>query len=331
MQTGHAPGERLAYPSVGAVFALVQEPRIQGADPALRRADPAAGTVLRGGLPGPTYKPFATGGDPNAPRFEVEGRRRPRHHRRAAEEPRRELLGKTEHDGPCDGRQPASCRPLGGGQEAGLRADPGPGQGGVRPLEGETGAARPLRPPHVRPGLPGGAAAGGAGVPYVVINYPGGWDTHSNHFATMRRQCPQLDQGLAALLADLKDRGLLESTHRLVLRRVRPRTQGRLAAALERRPQPLRQRLHRAGRRRRIQGRARRRRLRREGRGGQGAARLPGGPARQHLSTWPASTPARQLPHPMGLEAHVLPAASEGVKSGRAADRDHVADGCHVR
>jgi uncharacterized protein (DUF1501 family) len=50
------------------------------------------------------------------------------------------------------------------------------------------------------------------GVPYVVINYPGGWDTHSNHFPTMRRQCPQLDQGLAALLADLKDHGLLEST-----------------------------------------------------------------------------------------------------------------------
>ena len=51
-----------------------------------------------------------------------------------------------------------------------------------------------------------------AGVPYVVINYPGGWDTHKNHFTTMRRQVPQLDQGLAALLADLSDRGLLEST-----------------------------------------------------------------------------------------------------------------------
>ena len=51
-----------------------------------------------------------------------------------------------------------------------------------------------------------------AGVPYVTINYPGGWDTHSNHFATMRRQCPQLDQGLAVLLADLKDRGLLDTT-----------------------------------------------------------------------------------------------------------------------
>ncbi|MCX5683921.1 MAG: DUF1501 domain-containing protein [Planctomycetota bacterium] len=51
-----------------------------------------------------------------------------------------------------------------------------------------------------------------AGVPYVVINYPGGWDTHSNHFTTMRKQCPQLDQGLAVLLQDLKDHGLLEST-----------------------------------------------------------------------------------------------------------------------
>jgi uncharacterized protein (DUF1501 family) len=51
-----------------------------------------------------------------------------------------------------------------------------------------------------------------AGVPYVVINYPGGWDTHKDHFSRMRRQVPQLDQGLAALLQDLSDRGLLEST-----------------------------------------------------------------------------------------------------------------------
>ena len=49
------------------------------------------------------------------------------------------------------------------------------------------------------------------GVPYVTINSKG-WDTHSNHFQTMRRQCPQLDQGLATLLADLKDHGLLDST-----------------------------------------------------------------------------------------------------------------------
>jgi uncharacterized protein (DUF1501 family) len=51
-----------------------------------------------------------------------------------------------------------------------------------------------------------------AGVPYIVINYPGGWDTHKDHFQTMARQCPQLDQGLAMLLQDLHDHGLLEST-----------------------------------------------------------------------------------------------------------------------
>ena len=47
MQTGHTPGERLAYPSIGAVFRSVQEPRLQGDDSALRRAD--AGR--RGGSP----------------------------------------------------------------------------------------------------------------------------------------------------------------------------------------------------------------------------------------------------------------------------------------
>jgi uncharacterized protein (DUF1501 family) len=51
-----------------------------------------------------------------------------------------------------------------------------------------------------------------AGVPYIVINYPGGWDTHKDHFQTMNRQCPQLDQGLAMLLQDLSQRGLLAST-----------------------------------------------------------------------------------------------------------------------
>jgi uncharacterized protein (DUF1501 family) len=51
-----------------------------------------------------------------------------------------------------------------------------------------------------------------AGVPYITISFPGGWDTHANHFPTMKRQCPMLDQGLATLLADLAEKGLLDST-----------------------------------------------------------------------------------------------------------------------
>jgi uncharacterized protein (DUF1501 family) len=49
------------------------------------------------------------------------------------------------------------------------------------------------------------------GVPYVTINYKG-WDTHKQHFQTMQRTLPQMDQGMAALLQDLSDRGLLETT-----------------------------------------------------------------------------------------------------------------------
>ncbi|MBN2447171.1 MAG: DUF1501 domain-containing protein, partial [Phycisphaerae bacterium] len=49
------------------------------------------------------------------------------------------------------------------------------------------------------------------GVPYVTINYKG-WDTHKQHFQMMQRNLPQMDQGMAALLADLAERGLLDST-----------------------------------------------------------------------------------------------------------------------
>lgn len=51
-----------------------------------------------------------------------------------------------------------------------------------------------------------------AGVRFVSISY-GGWDTHENHFNAMKNHLgPTLDAGYAALLADLKQRGLLEST-----------------------------------------------------------------------------------------------------------------------
>ncbi len=49
------------------------------------------------------------------------------------------------------------------------------------------------------------------GVPYITINY-GGWDTHKGHFQTMQRKLPELDRGLATLLQDLSERGLLDTT-----------------------------------------------------------------------------------------------------------------------
>jgi len=50
-----------------------------------------------------------------------------------------------------------------------------------------------------------------SGIPYVTINYAG-WDTHKENFQAMRRQLPEMDKGLATLLQDLSERGLLDST-----------------------------------------------------------------------------------------------------------------------
>jgi len=210
MQTGHAPGERLAYPSVGAVFALFKSPEYKGMIPPYVVLTRAQGRFSEEGFLGAKYKPFATGGDPSAPRFEVEGvvARGITDDRQKA---RRQLLGKLN----TMGRAMAASPQLAAAEEAKKAA-----------YELILGAGREVfdlstEKPELRDRY--GRHTFGqeclvarrmveAGVPYIVINYPGGWDTHSRHFETMRRQCPQLDQGLATLLADLKDRGLLETT-----------------------------------------------------------------------------------------------------------------------
>jgi uncharacterized protein (DUF1501 family) len=40
----------------------------------------------------------------------------------------------------------------------------------------------------------------------------GGWDTHGNELPALKKLIPPVDQGLAVMIADLKDRGLLERT-----------------------------------------------------------------------------------------------------------------------
>ena len=210
MQTGHAPGERLSYPSIGAVFALFKSPDYKGLIPPYVVLTRAQGRFSEEGFLGPKFKPFATGGDPNAGRFEVEGivAQGITDDRQKA---RRDLLEKmdtmarTMQASPQmaltqDAKKTAYELILGQGKEV---FDLSKEKPELRNLYGrhtfgqECLVARRLVE---------------VGVPYVVINYPGGWDTHSNHFATMRRQTPQLDQGLAMLLQDLKDCGLLDST-----------------------------------------------------------------------------------------------------------------------
>lgn len=49
------------------------------------------------------------------------------------------------------------------------------------------------------------------GIPFVEVTQ-GGWDTHQDNFDRVKRLSQTVDQPMAALLADLKERGLLDST-----------------------------------------------------------------------------------------------------------------------
>ncbi|MDW8080057.1 MAG: DUF1501 domain-containing protein [Thermoguttaceae bacterium] len=210
MQTGHKPGGQLSYPSVGAVFAYFKRKEYSGLLPPYIVMLQAAGRFSEEGFLGPAYKPFATGGDPNAQRFEVQGiinrglsDDRQRARRQLLE--RINLLGSglshvSDMAAVEQARERAYQLILGEGREV-FNLDNEPRD--VRDRYGrntfgqECLVARRLVE---------------AGVPYITISFPGGWDTHANHFATMRRQCPMLDQGLAALIEDLHRRGLLNST-----------------------------------------------------------------------------------------------------------------------
>jgi uncharacterized protein (DUF1501 family) len=210
VQTAHAPGERLAYPSMGAVFALFRGADYKGLIPPYVVLTQPQGRFSEEGFLGPLYKPFATGGDPNAARFEVEGvvargitfeRQKDRSALRDKLDSMGTLMGGSNQlTVSTEARKQAYELILGQAR-------------GVFDLAQEKDD---LRNKYGRHTFGQSCLAARrmveAGVPYIVINYPGGWDTHSNHFSTMRRQCPQLDQGLAMLLQDLKDHGLLDST-----------------------------------------------------------------------------------------------------------------------
>ncbi len=312
MQTGHATGERLAYPSVGAVVALFKSPQYKGLIPPYVVLTKAAGRFSEEGFLGPKYKPFATGGNPSASRFEVEGIIA-RGITDERQKTRRNLLGKLN----TMGRTMAASPQMAAAEEAKSQAYElilGSGRE-VFDLSKEDAKLRDLYGRHTF-GQECLAARRmvEAGVPYITINYPGGWDTHKGHFQTMRRQCPQLDQGLATLLKDLSDHGLLDST--LVW----------CCGEFGRGPKVDWQPPWNGGRNHYgkvfsvlVAG------------GGFKGGHVVGssdekGEVVKERPVYPVDLlgsiyqlagidPNAQLPHPLGLEAHVLPTAKEGAKS----------------
>jgi hypothetical protein len=211
MQTARQPGGRDVYPSAGAVVSLYKgySAGYKGLIPPYIVLTQPQGRFSEAGFLGTRYKPFATGGDPAQSRFVVEGVVA-QNITEQRQKDRRELLHKLDalaQAAPNDSQVTAlaDCEKqaydliLG---DAGKVFDLSLEKDDLRNRYGRTtfGQSCLLARRLVE-----------KGVPYTTINY-GGWDTHKNHFQTMQKKLPELDKGLATLLQDLSDRGLLEST-----------------------------------------------------------------------------------------------------------------------
>lgn len=211
VQTGRPAGGRDVFPSVGAVVSLFKgyEAGYRGLIPPYIVLTEPQGRFSEAGFLGSRYKPFATGGDPAQPRFVVEGvvaqgmtdeRQRQR----------RDLLHNLNTFGAAAGKDP-SIVALGQCEKEAYDLILGDA-GKVFDLGQEKD---PLRERYGRNTFGQSCLMARRlverGVPYVTINYKG-WDTHKQNFQTMRRKLPEMDKGMATLLQDLADHGLLDST-----------------------------------------------------------------------------------------------------------------------
>jgi uncharacterized protein (DUF1501 family) len=212
VQTARAAGGRDVFPSVGAVVSLFKggQAGYKGLIPPYIVLTEPQGRFSEAGFLGGRYKPFATGGDPGQTRFAVEGVVAPGISDDRQRE-RRELLHKLdtlEHAMPADTQLAASdqCEKqaydliLG---DAGKVFDLSQEKDELRERYGRNtfGQSCLVARRLVE-----------RGVPYVTINYKGGWDTHKQNFQVMRRRLPEMDKGMATLLQDLAEHGLLDST-----------------------------------------------------------------------------------------------------------------------
>ena len=211
VQTGHKPGGREVFPSVGAVVSLFKgyNAGYSGLVPPYVVLTELQGRFSEAGFLGPRYQPFATGGDPAQARFVVEGV--------VAEgisdqrqQDRRNLLHRLNTLGNAV-RSNASLDAFVRAEDQAYDLILGDG-GKVFDLSQEKDDARDRygRNTFGQSCLVARRLVE-RGVPYITINYKG-WDTHKQHFQLMRQKLPQMDKGMATLLQDLSDRGLLDST-----------------------------------------------------------------------------------------------------------------------
>lgn len=209
-QTGRPVGGDV-YPAAGAVVSCFKgvDAGYKGLLPPYIVLTKPQGRFSESGFMGLRYKPFATGGRPNAPVFAVEGVVQ-QGITRERQQGRRQLLHSLEtFNGKMEGNPAFQQMNLCEEQAYEL-------------ILGDAGKVFDIKTEDVKLRERYGKSDFGAsclvarklveaGVPYVTINYQG-WDTHKKHFEIMNNKLTELDRGFSTLLDDLHQRGLLDST-----------------------------------------------------------------------------------------------------------------------
>ena len=206
MQTGRNPGGFEVYPAIGTVISMIKAKEYRGDLPPSVILTGAKGRFSETGFLGERHAPLVTGGNPNAHRFVVDGIVPPGGLSKAEIERRFDLLATVDRFG-----DPSDFKDF---DDAGTAAR--------HVIEGDAAKTFDLskEPDEIRTRY-GRTWLGQTllvarrlveyGVPYVTVNV-NGWDTHKRHFETIRQRSAETDRAVAALLGDLKARGLLDTT-----------------------------------------------------------------------------------------------------------------------
>ena len=203
MITGDTSGGAVVYPSFGAVISYMKRDTYKGILPCYISVTSANSRFNEGGFLGNAYKSFDTGGRPESSSYEVEGIVN-KYVNQDRLNKRMSLLDKFETS-PMEKQKIDSLRAVnmefiwGESREVFNLANE-PDSVKQRYGKSRLGQSCLVARRLVE-----------AGVPFVNVRMTG-WDTHKKHFQKMNSMLPQLDKALSALLADLDERGLLDST-----------------------------------------------------------------------------------------------------------------------
>lgn len=208
MQTGRNPGGGDVYPAIGAVIAMMKEKDYKGDLPPFVILTAAKGRFSEVGFLGDRYAPLVTGGNPTQPKFVVDGIVPPGGLSAEEIDRRFDLLAEV------DAFRTQTPHAFDAFESAGVEAR--------KIIEGSaaktfdlTLESDEMRDRYGRTWIGQSLLAArrlvAYGVPYITVNMSG-WDSHKRHFETMEKRTAETDKALAALLTDLSDKGLLDST-----------------------------------------------------------------------------------------------------------------------